>query len=132
MTAFVGDPVAVVIGAIAVLVANEIGAVPLPDACDVVIFAEAVTKPELGDALGTDVGVNVGATVAFEEVAVGAVGAAWPAEYRDTASLFWLTIGAISWTTRLASACRKLVATGWSEEGIAVTHAGRGTDVVVM
>ena len=69
VTDFVGDPVAVVI---AVLVANEVGAVPLPDACDAVIFAEPVTKPELGVALGADVGANVGATVVSEEVAVGA------------------------------------------------------------
>ena len=38
----------------------------------------------------------------------------------------------MSWATRLASACRKLVATDWSDEGMAVTHAGKGADVVVM
>lgn len=68
VTDFVGDPVAVVIGAIA----DENGAVPLLDACDVVIFAEPVTKPELGVALGVTLGADVGATVVLEEVAVGA------------------------------------------------------------
>ncbi len=38
----------------------------------------------------------------------------------------------MSWTTRLASACRKLVAIEWSDEGTAVTNAGNGADVVVM
>lgn len=68
VTDFVGDPVAVVIGAIA----DESGAVPLPAACDVEIFAEPVTKPELGVALAVTLGADVGATVVFEEVGVGA------------------------------------------------------------
>ena len=68
VTDFVGDPVAVVIGAIA----EEIGPVLLPDACDVVIFAEPITKPELGVALAVTLGVDVGASVVLEEVAVGA------------------------------------------------------------
>lgn len=69
VTEVVGDPVAVVIGGtVAVLVADEIDAVPVPDACDVVPFAEAVTKPELSVALGVD----VGATVVFEVEVEGA------------------------------------------------------------
>ena len=38
----------------------------------------------------------------------------------------------MSWYTKLASACRKLVTTGWSDEGMAVTHDGSGADVAVM
>lgn len=69
VTDFVGEPDAVVIGAIAVLCADRVGAVPLPDACDAVLFAEVITKPELAVALGADVGAAV---VLFEEVAAGA------------------------------------------------------------
>lgn len=54
------------------------------------------------------------------------------AEFRYHSALFWLTIGAISCTTRLASACRKLLAIGWSDDGTAVIHAGKGADVVVV
>ena len=68
VTDFVGDPIAVVIGAIA----DEKCAVPLPEACDVVVFAESVRKPELGVALAVTLGADVGAPVVFEEVAVGA------------------------------------------------------------
>ena len=68
VTDFVGDPIAVVIGAIA----DETGIVPFPDACDVVIFAEPITKPELGVALAVTLGADVSATVVLEEVAVGA------------------------------------------------------------
>lgn len=125
VTDFVGDPDAVVmevVEATAVPFADRIGAVPLPDMCDVVAFAGATTKPLLAVALGA----GVGTSVVCDEIVVGAVCAA---EYKAS---FWLTRGAISWTTRLASARRKLVATDWSDEGTAVIHAGKGADVVVM
>lgn len=68
---FVGDPNAVaieVIGTIAVLFADRVGAVPMADICDVVMFAGLITKPVLAVALGA----GVGTTVAFNEVTVGA------------------------------------------------------------
>ena len=75
VTDFVGDPDAVVIeavGAFAVLFADRVGAVPLPETCDIVPFAGLVTKP-----LAVALGAAVGADVVFDEVVVGA---AWPAE----------------------------------------------------
>lgn len=71
VTDFVGDPDAVVIeviGAVAVIFADRLGAVPLPDICDEIVFAGPDTKPELAVALGADVGT----TVVFNEVVVGA------------------------------------------------------------
>ena len=71
VTDFVGDPDAVVmevVKAFAALFADTVGAVPLPDICDVVMFAGPITKPVLAVALGADVGtIRV-----FEEVFVGA------------------------------------------------------------
>ena len=72
VTDFVGDPDAVVIEVIeafAVLCADKINAVPLPDACDVVTLAEPITKPVLAVALGA----GVGASVVCDEVVVGVV-----------------------------------------------------------
>lgn len=71
VTDFVGDPDAVVIEVIeafAVLFTDKAGAVPLPDAWDVVTFAGPITKPVLAVALGA----GVGASVVCDEVVVGA------------------------------------------------------------
>ena len=132
VTDFVGELPAVameVIEALTVLFRDRVCAVPLPETCDAVVFAESVATPELAVTLGAIVDVAV---VFNEEVAGSFVGVEWPAVYADTLTSYWLTIGAMSWITRLASACRKLVAIGWSDEGMAVTHDGRGADVVVM
>ncbi len=54
------------------LFADRVGAVPLPETCDVVPFAGPVTKP-----IAVALGAAVGANVVVDEVVVGA---AWPAE----------------------------------------------------
>ena len=86
-------------------------------------FADTCAKPELA----VTTGVDVATTVAFdEEVTACAV-----AEYAETSSSNWLTMGAISWRTSVASACRKLVMTGWREVGMAVTQEGKGAEGAV-
>ena len=97
-------------------------------------FADTCAKVELGV---TVVGGDVDTIVAFEgeeergEV-VGAGVACAVAEYADTSSSYWLTMGAISCLTSVASACRKLVMTGWREDGMAVTQAGKGAEAALM
>ena len=58
-----------VMGAVPVLFADRVGAVPLPDTCTVVEFAGSVAKPELAVALGADVDT----TVVFDEEVVDVV-----------------------------------------------------------
>ena len=105
-------------------------------------FADTCAKPEVAV---TIVGADVVTTVAFsdeeteekEEGYVDAgvtagVTACAVAEYADTSSSTWLTRGAISCLTSVASACRKLVMTGWREDGMSVTQGGSGAEVAVM
>ena len=73
VTDFVGEPPAAameVIEALAVLFRDRVCAVPLPETCDAVVFAESVATPELAVTLGAGVDMAV---VFDEEVAEGVV-----------------------------------------------------------
>lgn len=60
-----------VMGAVPVLFADKVCAVPLPDTCTVVEFAASVAKPELAVALGADVETTVVFDEEIVDVAVG-------------------------------------------------------------
>lgn len=125
VTEFVGEPPAVpfeVVEGDPVLFAD--GITPL-ETLTADPFADTCAKPELAV---TIVGADVVTTVAFsdeEKEEEGYVDA-------DTSSSTWLTRGAISCLTSVASACRKLVMTDWREDGMAVTQGGNGAEAAVM
>lgn len=129
VTEFVGEPAAFpfeIVARVPVLFAD--GIEPL-ETLTADAFADTCAKPELA----VTVGAEVVRTVAFdEEEEVGTGVACAVAEYADTSSSYWLTAGAISWRTSVASAFRKLVMTGWREVGMAATQEGNGAEVAVM
>ena len=131
------EPVAVGVEVIEALTVPFADTAALPDeTCAVVELVDRVAKPELGVTLGAGVATTVVVVLDEEGEEVAVVGVVvWEAKVAvaaDALTSYWLTMGAISWTTRLASASRKLVAAGWSDEGRAVTQDGRGAHVVVI
>ena len=94
-------------------------------------FADTCAKPELAVTIvGADVDTIVAISNETEDVGAG-VSACCAADCDDTSSSNWLTKGAISCLTSVASACRKLVTTGWREDGMAVTQGGNGAEAAV-
>ena len=133
VTEFVGETPAVpfeVVERLPVLLAD--GIMPLETLTEDA-FADTCAKPELAVTIAADVvGTTVALPIEEEDVGADVVAPCAVAEYADTSSSYPLTRGAISCLTSVASAWRKLVMTGWREDGMAVTKGGKGAEEAVM